>query len=333
MGGWSDEIPATAPLKINERQAVRPPPRGAQVTDTAVAYLSSFDELTPGCGNALAREQSSQRCICDRRVLTDEAAELETQFLSSRESAKVLPMNLVIVTVALFAGLIVGLELGYRLGAQRVKAVPNAFDGFGPIEGAVFGIFALLLSLSFFGAASRLDARRQLIVNEANAISSAYMRVDLLPSAVQPEVRRLFREYLDERILISESPDEVRAAAQMPKAVKLQQAIWSHAISATREGAPGTPLLLPALNQMTEIASAKAIAVQTHLPVLVFYFLIAAALFTGLVAGFGMARGNRNWLSVLIYASLVTLTMYVMLDMEYPRAGLIRIGAADLALT
>jgi len=189
------------------------------------------------------------------------------------------------------------------------------------------------LSLSFFGAASRLDARRQLIVNEANAISSAYMRVDLLPSAVQPEVRRLFREYLDERIRISESPDEARAAAQMPKAVKLQQAIWAHAISATREGAPGTPLLLPALNQMTEIASAKAIAVQTHLPVLVFYFLIAAALFTGLVAGFGMARGNRNWLSVLIYASLVTLTMYVMLDMEYPRAGLIRIGAADLALT
>jgi hypothetical protein len=242
-------------------------------------------------------------------------------------------MNLVVTTVALFAGLIVCLEVGYRLGVKRVKTLPDAFEGFGPIEGAVFGIFALLLSLSFFGAASRLDARRQLIVNEANAISSAYMRVDLLPNAVQPEVRRLFREYLDERIRISESPDEARAVAQMPRAAQLQQAIWSHAISATKEGAPGTPLLLPALNQMTEVASAKAIAVQTHLPALVFYFLVAAALFTGLVAGFGMARGQRNWLSVLIYASIVTLTMYVMLDMEYPRSGLIRIGAADLALT
>src|SRR5215469_10457940 len=253
--------------------------------------------------------------------------------VSGRESAKVPPMNLVLVTVELFIGLIVCLEVGYRLGAKRVKAIPNAFDGFGAIEGAVFGIFGLLLSLSFFGAASRLDARRQLIVNEANAISIAYMRVDLLPNAAQPEVRRLFREYLDERIRISEASNEARAVAQMPKAVKLQQAIWSHAISATREGAPGTPLLLPALNQMTEIASAKAIAVQTHLPALVFYFLMIAALFSSLVAGFGMARGYRNWLSVLIYASLVTLTMYVMLDMEYPRAGLIRIGAADLALT
>ena len=252
---------------------------------------------------------------------------------SVRESAKVLPMNLVLVTVELFIGLIVCLEVGYRLGAKRVKTIPNAFDGFGAIEGAVFGIFGLLLSLSFFGAASRLDARRQLIVNEANAISSAYMRVDLLPNAAQPEVRRLFREYLDERIRISQSSDEAQALSQMSKAVKLQQAIWSRAISATKEGAPGTPLLLPALNQMTEIASAKAIAVQTHLPALVFYFLVVAALFSGLVAGFGMARGQRNWLLVLAYASIVTLTMYVMLDMEYPRSGLVRIGAADRALT
>src|ERR1700757_4854121 len=117
-------------------------------------------------------------------------------------------MYLVVVTIALFAGLIVCLEIGYRLAARRGKKTPNAFEGFGAIEGAVFGIFGLLLSLSFFGAASRLDARRQLIINEANAIASAYMRVDLLPNADQPVVRRLFREYLDERIRISESSNE-----------------------------------------------------------------------------------------------------------------------------
>ena len=83
---------------------------------------------------------------------------------------------------------------------------------------------------------------------------------------------------------------------------------------------------------MNKIASAKAIAVQTHLPTLVFYFLLTAAMLSGLVAGFGMARGHRNWVSILTYATLITLTMYVMLDMEYPRAGLIRIGAADRAL-
>jgi len=206
-------------------------------------------------------------------------------------------MFLATIAAAIFIGLVVCLEIGYRVGAKRVKAVPNAFQGFGAIEGAVLGIFGLLLSLSFFGAASRLDARRQLIVTEANAIASAYSRVDLLPNGEQPEVRHLFRDYLDQRIRISESSNEDQALAETPKATKLEQAIWSHAISATKPGAPGVPLLLPALNQMTEIASAKAIAVQT--PALVFYFLLAAALLSGLVAGFGMARGQRNWLSIL----------------------------------
>jgi hypothetical protein len=242
-------------------------------------------------------------------------------------------MNLVVVPVALFIGLVVCLEIGYRLGAKRLKNVPNAYEGFGAIEGAVFGLFGLLLSLTFFGAASRLDARRQLIVQEANAIASAYMRVDLLPNAEQPEVRRLFREYLDERVRISEMSNEAAALQEMHKAAKLQQAISSRAISATKQGVPGAILLVPAVNQMIEIASAKAIAVQTHLPELVFEFLIAAALLSGLVAGFGMARGHRNWLSVFTYASIVALTVYVMIDMEYPRAGLIRIGAADLAMT
>jgi len=242
-------------------------------------------------------------------------------------------MYLALIAFSVFIALVVCLEIGYHIGTKRIKTLPNAFEGFGAIEGAVFGIFGLLLSLSFFGAASRLDARRQLIVTEANAIASAYLRVDLLPNAEQTEVRRLFREYLDERIRISESSDETQALAEMSKATKLQQAIWSRAISATKEGAPGVPLLLPALNQMTEIANAKAIAVRTHLPALVYYFLFAAALLSGFVAGFGMARGHRNWLSVLAYASIVTLTMYVMIDMEYPRAGLIRIGAADLAMT
>ena len=140
---------------------------------------------------------------------------------------KVLPMYLPTIAVLIFVGLLACLEIGFRAGAKRVKNIPNAFDGFGAIEGAVFGIFGLLLSLSFFGAASRLDARRQLIVNEANAIASAYTRVDLLPDAEQPQVRRLFREYLNERIRISESADEAQALAEKPQATKLQQAIWS----------------------------------------------------------------------------------------------------------
>jgi hypothetical protein len=242
-------------------------------------------------------------------------------------------MEMVAVAVALLVGLTVFLEIGYFLGARRVKTTPNAYEGFSAIEAAVFGIFGLLLSLSFVGAGSRLDARRHLILEEANAIAAAYMRVDLLPDAEQPEVRRLFREYLDTRLRIARMPDEALAHTQLQDAARLQKAIWAHAIRANKEGAPSAALLLIAINNMIDIARSQTIAVQTHLPMLVFAMLIAAAMISSLVAGFGMARGGRNWLSILVYASMVTFTLFVMLDMEFPQSGLIRIGAAERAMS
>jgi hypothetical protein len=171
------------------------------------------------------------------------------------------------------------------------------------------------------------------MVREANAIADAYMRIDLLPGAEQPEVRHLFREYLDARLGMSQDPDEAVAQSDTRHAARLQQAIWSRAVSANREGVPGAALLMASVNQMVGIEEEQAIAMQTHLPLLVFCLLVAAALLSALVAGFGMARGTRNWLLVLVYASIVTLTLYVMLDMEFPRTGLIRIGAADRSMS
>jgi hypothetical protein len=242
-------------------------------------------------------------------------------------------MDLVAMALVLFVALVVCLDIGYRLGVRRIRTTPGAHEGFGAIEAAVFGLFGLLLSLSFFGAASRLDARRQLMVRETNAIADAYMRIDLLPIAEQPEVRHLFREYLDARLSISQNPDEAVVESEVRHATKLQREIWSRAIRANRDGAPGAALLLAGVNQMVGIEEEQSIAMQTHLPLLVFYLLVAAALLSALVAGFGMARGSRNWLSVLVYASIVTLTLYVMVDMEFPRRGLIRVGAADRAMT
>lgn len=79
---------------------------------------------------------------------------------------------------------------------------------------------------------------------------------------------------------------------------------------------------IPAINQMFEIAAAKAIAVQTHSPALVFDFRVFAALLNGLVAGFGMARGQRNWLSISVYASVVAAPLYLMTEMEHPPRAL-----------
>src|SRR5512143_443438 len=94
----------------------------------------------------------------------------------------------------LFVGMILLLELGRRLGRRRQgKHEEGARAGLGAVEGAVFALLGLLIAFTFSGAASRFDARRELIVREANAIGTAWLRLSLLPADAQPGLRVLFR--------------------------------------------------------------------------------------------------------------------------------------------
>lgn len=92
-------------------------------------------------------------------------------------------------------------------------------------------------------------------------------------------------------------------------------------------------LLLPAVNEMIDVTTSRTIALHSHLPRLIFALLISVALLSGLLAGYAMAkRKSRSWLHMLLYAVVVAITIYAVLDLEYPRFGLIRLDAADNAL-
>lgn len=105
-----------------------------------------------------------------------------------------------LLSLGVFVGMLACLELGYRISSRAVPTDGGIHEGLGTIEAAIFALLGLLLGFAFSGATSRLDMRRALIVTEANAIGTAYLRLDLLPSSAQPELRRLFREYLDARL-------------------------------------------------------------------------------------------------------------------------------------
>jgi hypothetical protein len=250
-------------------------------------------------------------------------------------------LNPSLVSLALAAGLFLGilacLELGYRAGRSAAEKHPEwAHEGIGVIEAAIFALLGLLLAFSFSGATSRLDARRQLIVQEANAIGTAYLRLDELPAAEQPEMRRLFRDYLDARLRVYQAlPDLKAAAQQLARASQLQQEIWSKAVTGSRMDSTqnAARLLLPALNEMMDVTTARTIALHTRLPALIFAVLVLVALLSGLLAGYAMAkRPWRSSLHMLIYAGVIALTVYVVLDLDNPRAGFIRLDTAENAL-
>jgi hypothetical protein len=245
-------------------------------------------------------------------------------------------VKILAIVGALFLGIIFLLELGRRIRLARMEREGDAGKGVGAVEGAVYGLLGLLIAFTFSGAATRYDSRRLLIVEEANAIGTAYLRLDLLPSEARSSLQEKFRQYVESRLEIYQKlPDLKAAKAALDKSASYQNVIWAEAVAACQSGsAPSAPmLLLPALNEMIDITTTRTVAGQIHPPVVVYALLMGLALVSALLAGFGMGENpSHNWLHTFLYAAVLSLAIYVILDLEYPRMGLIRIDAADQLL-
>jgi len=245
---------------------------------------------------------------------------------------------LLVFVPSLFLIMLLVLETGRRIG-KRYYSMEESEHYRGNrilVESAIYGLLGLLIAFTVSGAANRFDARRTLTVQEANAIGTAYLRLDLLPAAAQPELRRKFRRYAEARLAVFRLlPDFEASNAEAVRANELQRSIWNEVIAAL----PGVPqsatlMLLPALNEMFDITSSRAIAGQAHTPLVILCALAVLALFCCLLAGYGLAGENPlgSALRMIGFALIVTLTIFVILDLDYPRVGLIRLDYADQAL-
>jgi hypothetical protein len=243
-----------------------------------------------------------------------------------------------IFCLGLFIGMLIMLNIGQRIGAKQAAKDPEgARAGTGTIEAAIFGLLGLLIAFSFSGAVSRFDARRQMIVHETNAIGTAYLRLDLLPASVQSTLRETFRHYVGSRLEVYRKlPDVQAATAELANSTKLQQQIWNQAVAASQAeeaSSAARMLLIPALNEMIDIATTRTLAFEVHPPLIIFAMLFCVALASALMAGYGMAGSkSRKWLHVICFALIITFTVFVILDIEFPRVGLIRVDAFDQAL-
>lgn len=242
------------------------------------------------------------------------------------------------IGVSLFVGILLFLAIGRWVG-QRIMARHHldALPSVGSLEAAVFALLGLLIAFSFSGALSRFDVRRAQVVDEANAIGTAWLRIDVLPASAQPKLRDTFRDYVDARIATYRKlPDLDAARAELSRSQQLQSDIWRQAMAAIRmpDARPGLEVaMLPALNAMFDITTVRLAATQMHPPAIIYVMLVALALASALLAGY-QAAGDRSfdWVHGLGFAAVVSLTLFVILDIEYPRLGFIRIDAIDQLL-
>lgn len=242
-----------------------------------------------------------------------------------------------LLILGLFLGMLAMLTLGQRLGRRSLAQQPDAARArLTGIEAAIFGLMGLMIAFTFSGAAQRYELRRQLVVDEANAIGTAYLRLDLLPTSRQPALREKYRRYTEARLAVYRVlPDIGASSAQAAVATTLQQEIWAGTVAALAQApAHATIVVIPALNEMINVPTARAIAALTHTPKLVFAVLLILGLVCSLLAGYVLAgtETRKVRLYLVAFAVVVTLTIYVIFDLDYPRFGLIRLDFADQGL-
>lgn len=229
------------------------------------------------------------------------------------------------------------MELVRRIRAWRCQEhVETERPGVGVIEGAVFALLGLMLGFSFSGAYSRFDARRQLIVDEVNDIGTAYLRIDLLLPEDQPRLREGFRQYVDARLAAYRAmPDVVAARAELDRSMGIQGQIWSAAVPAcARSTCPQVfTLVLPSLNTMFDIGNTQKMITLLHPPQIVFWLMGSLVLVCSVFVGFRMGVGKRrSWFHILAYAALLTIFVYTIVDLEFPRLGMLQMKEFDQAL-
>jgi len=243
-----------------------------------------------------------------------------------------------IAAVGIFFGILAFLMIGRRLGQRAIARYGAAgVPSIGSLEAAVFALLGLMIAFTFSGALSRFDARRAQAVDEANAIGTAYYRIDLLSSAAQPQMRETFRKYVDARIATYKAlPDLEAARRELARSQDLQREIWAQAVAAIHasDSRPNADLrVMPALNQMFDIQGVRVAATLIHPPLIIYAMLIGLALAAALLAGYQSAgEKGYDWVHKVGFAAIVAFTVYVILDIEYPRLGWVRLDAIDQLL-
>jgi hypothetical protein len=179
--------------------------------------------------------------------------------------------------------------------AERLRAM--AFDRqLGLVRTSTAALVAFLIGFAFSGAASRFINRLDIIVNEANALSTAYLRADTIAEPQRGELKAALKEYAADRVtlLSREGRDEIEAL--LAKVNGLHERMWRSAINATENNAPLMTVVLPPINEVIDLHSTHLAMARRHLPVpIMMVLLVTVAISVGMIGlGNGRDRGRGS---------------------------------------
>jgi len=241
----------------------------------------------------------------------------------------VLPVTMVVVLALM-------LELPYRLAKPRQPVAGEkktvAWD---IVQAGLFTLAAFVLGLSFAQSTGRFDARRELVVKEANSIGTTWLRAEQLPPALEKRFRADLTAYLSVRLTAYKTPRIGQAALDraVARSDAYQAQLWSIASSQLKAHPTnlGLSLLMETLNDTIDVSGEQFQALTTHTPTAIISLMLLLVALATLSAGFRFARDGARPLALsalFIFANVAVVTMVV--DYDRPQVGSIRVNLGPL---
>jgi hypothetical protein len=233
--------------------------------------------------------------------------------------------SVVVVTLVGLALVLASTEIGWQLG---VRAKGRGGNNISAIEQSLFGVLALMVGVTFLMALTRFEARREAVINEANAIGTTALRARLLPEPHRAETLKLLREYVQIRVdYINDGRSFAEHSDIIQRSNEIQEALWQHAKEMTTKDNAMVPtgLFIQTLNEMIDNQAKHLAALRNELPDIVVLTLFGITAIAAAIGGYaGGLEERRTRLPAHVMGVLVCAIIFVILDLDRPNEGFIR---------
>lgn len=236
------------------------------------------------------------------------------------------------IVCLLFISIVLLNEVGFRLGRFVQARTDSEIKSLtGSIQASILGLLALLLGFTFSMSMQRYDNRSMAIIDEANSIGTAVLRIQLLPEQFRDEAKTLFNEYIQLRVDIGQldlTKIEERDAYNK-KIENYQNKLWALAIAATDVDArPATTgAFVKSLNDVIDSQGKRNALLQMHVPEVVLFLLFIVFISSGGIMGYSAGlSGKRMFAPIVLISLLITLIVFIIIDLDRPKRGLIQVN-------
>jgi hypothetical protein len=236
-----------------------------------------------------------------------------------------------LVFVLCFPALCLSEWMGASLRRRRRTPDQDERDDFNLIAAATLTLLGLIIGFSFSMAISRYDQRKNYEEAEANAIGTEYVRADLLPGADAVRLRALLRNYLEQRVLFYNTRDDGQLPQIDAATAQLEIDLWS-AVQAPAVAQPTsvTALAVSGMNDVLNSQGYTQAAWWNRIPSAAWGLMVAIAICSNLLIGSGVRRPEERLLLFVILPLVVSISFFLISDIDSPRGGIIRVRPENL---